>query len=106
MVNLSWLHPCKSVKSVVKHSELQARVCVAALRAGRGLSPGLLGVEVVAANAVERDLAPLGIIQAPIPSVIIDPQHGKNAQHQQAVENDIEREIRRRDHAAEFTRRS
>ena len=72
---------------------------MAALGTGRGFGARLLGVEMIAADAVERDLASLGIVQGPVAPVVVDPQHGKHAQGEQAVQHYIEGEIRRRNHA-------
>ena len=71
-----------------------------ALRAWRGFSAGLFGEEVVAADAVEGDLAPLGVIQRPVAPVVVDPKHRENAEDQQSVQDDIEGEIGRSYHAA------
>jgi hypothetical protein len=45
---------------------------------------------VVTTDAVKRDLAPLGIIETTISSIIVDPQKSKRAQNQQAIDNDIQ----------------
>ena len=82
-----------------KRSEFQPSVRMAALGARGGVGVGLLGVELVAPDAVEGNLAALGIVDRPVPAVVIDPEAAEPAQHQQAVEDDIEGEIRRRDHA-------
>ncbi len=78
---------------------------MAALGARRGVGAGLLRVEVVAADAMEGDLAPLGVVKRPVAPVVINPERAEDAQHEEAVNNDIEGEIRRRNHAGKFAGR-
>src|SRR5258708_4772388 len=70
-----------------------------------GVGAGLLRVEVVAADAVEGDVSALMVVEGPVAPVVVEPQEAEHTQHQQAVENDIEGEIRRRDHGRKFTQR-
>lgn len=64
-----------------------------AFRARRGLSAGWLRVEVVAADAVERDLASAGVVERTVATLGIEPQRGEDAEHEKAVEQHGEREI-------------
>lgn len=73
---------------------------MAALRARGGIRPGFFRIEVIAPDAVEGDLAPLGIVQSAVAPVVVNPEDGEHAQHQQSVQDHMEGEIRRRDHAA------
>ncbi len=76
---------------------------MSALRTRRDLRTGLLRVELVATDAVERYLAALRIIKITVTTVVIQPQEAKQAQNQQAVEDNIEREISHRNHGEKFT---
>ena len=69
-----------------------------ALGTRRRFRAGLLRVEMIAADAVEADFPALDIIQRAIPSVIIEPQRRKQPDSQQAIEQDWDRQIRRRKH--------
>jgi len=85
--------------------KLQPDIPVTALGTWRGIRAGFFGVEMVTADAVKTDLPALVIIERPIPPVVIKPQGRKQAQDQQAVEQDGDGEIGRRDHGLNFTRR-
>lgn len=54
---------------------------------------------------MEGDLATFGVIELAVAAAVIEPEEGERAQHQQSVEDDIEGEIRRRDHGPVFARR-
>lgn len=54
---------------------------------------------------MKGDLATLGVVKGAVPPVVIDPKETEHAQHQQAVENHIEGEIRERNHAGNVARR-
>lgn len=85
--------------------KFQPGVGVAALGTRGGFGAGFLRVEVVAADAVEGDLAALGVVERTVAPVVVGPEEAEQPQHQQAVEDDIEGVIRRRDHGRVFTRR-
>ena len=77
-----------------------------ALGTGCRIRAGLLGVEMVAADAMKADLAALDIIQRPIPPVVIKPQRRKQTQDQQAIQDYGDDQIRGGDHGKKFSRRS
>src|SRR4051812_4481922 len=86
-------------------SKFQAGIHVTALRALGEIGAGLLGIEMIAADAVKSHAPAFGVVERPVAAVIVEPEKPKQAQHQQAIEHDIESEIRTR-HSAEFTRSS
>lgn len=71
-------------------SEFQPDILVPALGADGGVGALLFRIKVVAADAVEGDPASLRIIKSLVPAIIIDPQKPDQAQHQQAIDEDIE----------------
>jgi hypothetical protein len=78
--------------------ELQAHIHMPAFRARRRVGARTLGVKVITADAVKSNFASLRIVEDAVAPVIIHPQYGKDAQDHQAIDDDIEREIGRRDH--------
>jgi hypothetical protein len=77
---------------------------MAALGTGRRVRTGLFRVEVIAADAVEADLPALGIIKSPVPAIIINPEHDKRPEDQQAIEENAEYRIGGRNHGKELAR--
>jgi hypothetical protein len=59
----------------------------------------------IAPNAVKGDFAARAVVKRPVSAVIIDPAKREHAEHEESVEDDLQREIRRGHHAAYFTRR-
>jgi hypothetical protein len=56
----------------------------------------------IATDAVKSDFPALGIVETAVPAVVVNPQKSEYAQNEQAVENDIEGEIRRMNHDREL----
>ncbi|MDB6166819.1 MAG: hypothetical protein JWQ83_1959 [Lacunisphaera sp.] len=77
-----------------------------AFRALGQVGAGFLRIKVVAADAVKRHATAFGIEPRAIPAIIVGPEKAEQTEHQQAIKDDPEREIRGRNHAAEFTRSS
>ena len=63
---------------------------MAAFRAGRYFGARFLRVEMIAADAVKRDFSPLRIIEIAIAPIVVNPHKPKHAQHQQAINDDIQ----------------
>ncbi len=63
----------------------------------------LLGVEMVATDTVKGDLAPSGFVQGLVATVVKGPKDPEQAQHQQAIKDDLESEVGRCGHRADFT---
>lgn len=79
---------------------------MATLGTGSGIGTGFLSVKVVAADTVKTDLPSLDIIECTIPPVVINPQHHKQTQDQQAIDQDGEYQIWRGNHGDSITRSS
>ena len=79
-------------------SEFQADIRVATLGTWRGVSAGLLSIEMIAADAVKANFPALDIIERPIASIVVEPQKAKHTEDQQAIKQDRDYEIWRRNH--------
>jgi hypothetical protein len=77
---------------------------VTAFRTRRGFCAGFLGVQMIASNTVKRDLTALGIIEAAIAAIIVDPKETEDGKDEQTVKNNIQRIDGRIYHGRKFTR--
>ena len=69
-----------------RESEFQANISMTATGALGGFGAGFLNVKMITADTVETDLPALGIIQRPVPAIIINPQRRKQPKDQESIE--------------------
>jgi hypothetical protein len=67
------------------------------------VSPRLFRVKMITADAMERNLATLGVVKLPVALIVIKPQKAKSTKHQHSVRKQIKGEIRDNGHAPQFT---